>query len=55
MPNLNVNYTFAPDGTAVVVDYDPDGSVWLLPIDGSPGTLLARGTAAFGDIQRLAP
>jgi len=53
--NLNVNYTFAPDGTAVVVDYDPDGSAWLLPVDGSPGTLLARGTSAFGDIQRLAP
>jgi hypothetical protein len=53
--NLNVNYAFAPDGSAVVVDYDPDGTAWLLPVDGSPGTLLARGTAAFGDIQRLAP
>jgi Tol biopolymer transport system component len=53
--NLNVNYNFAPDGKAVVVDYDPDGTAWLLPVDGSPGTLLARGTTAFGDIQRLAP
>ena len=53
--NLSVNYAFAPDGTAVVVDYDPDGTAWLLPVDGSPGTLLARGTSAFGDIQRLAP
>lgn len=53
--DLNINYTFAPDGTAVVVDYDPDGTAWLLPVDGSPGTLLARGATAFGDIQRLAP
>jgi hypothetical protein len=27
----------------------------MLPVDGSPGTLLAHGSAAFGDIQRLAP
>jgi hypothetical protein len=51
----DVNWAFAPDGKAVIVDYDKDGTVWMLPVDGSPGTLLARGASAFGDIQRLAP
>lgn len=57
LPNLggDVNWVFSPDGTAVVVDFDKDQSVWMLPVDGSPGTLLGRGAAAFGDIQRLAP
>ncbi|HEU5225809.1 MAG TPA: hypothetical protein VFV29_08415 [Actinomycetota bacterium] len=54
-PGGDVNWVFAPDGKSVVVDYDNDGTVWMLPVDGSPGTLLARGSSAFGDIQRLAP
>ncbi len=54
-PTGDVNYTFTPDGTAVIVDYDVDGTVRLLPVDGSPGTVLGRGTLAFADIQRLAP
>jgi len=54
-PTGDVNWAFAPDGKSVVVDYDKDGTVWRLPVDGSPGTLLARGSSAFGDIQRLAP
>jgi Tol biopolymer transport system component len=54
-PGGDLNWVFAPDGKSVIVDYDKDGTVWMLPVDGSPGTLLARGSAAFGDIQRLAP
>jgi hypothetical protein len=54
-PSGDVNWAFAPDGKSVVVDYDKDGTVWVLPVDGSPGTLIARGSSAFGDIQRLAP
>jgi dipeptidyl aminopeptidase/acylaminoacyl peptidase len=54
-PTGDVNWAFAPDGRSVIVDFDNDGSVWMLPVDGSPGTVLARGAAAFGDIQRLAP
>ena len=54
-PAGDVNWTFAPDGKSVVVDYDKDGTVWMLPVDGSPGTIIARGSSAFGDIQRLAP
>ena len=51
----DVNWAFAPDGTAVVVDFDRDGTVQVLPIDGAPGTVVGRGTTPFGDIQRLAP
>jgi hypothetical protein len=54
-PVGDVNWTFTPEGTAVVVDYDRAGTVRLLPVDGSPGTTLGRGTLAFADIQRLAP
>lgn len=54
-PSGDVNWTFTPDGTAVVVDYGADGSVWLLPIDGSPGSIVGKGELAFVDIQRLAP
>jgi Tol biopolymer transport system component len=55
LPMGDVNWTFTPDGSAVVVDYGADGSVQLLPVDGSPGTLLTRGDLSFADIQRLAP
>jgi Tol biopolymer transport system component len=54
-PTGDVNWVFAPDGKSVIVDYDRDGTVWMLPVDGSQGTILARGSSAFGDIQRLAP
>ena len=33
----------------------PTGTVRLLPIDGSPGTVIGKGDLAFADIQRLAP
>ena len=54
-PGGDINWAFAPDGKSVIVDFDKDGTVWMLPVDGSPGSLLARGSSAFGDIQRLAP
>jgi Tol biopolymer transport system component len=54
-PFGDVNYAWVPDGTAVVVDYDRDGSVRMLPIDGSPATVLGKGTMSFADVQRLAP
>lgn len=54
-PGGDVNWVFAPDGSAVVVDYGNEGVVQYLPIDGSPGTVLGRGDMAFADIQRLAP
>jgi hypothetical protein len=54
-PTGDVNWAFAPDGKSVVVDYDKDGTAQMLPVDGSPGTVLGRGANAFGDIQRLAP
>jgi Tol biopolymer transport system component len=54
-PFGDVNYAWAPDGTAVVVDYDRDQTVRLLPIDGSPGSILGTGALSFADVQRLAP
>ena len=42
-PAGDVNWTWAPDESAVVVDYGADETVHLLPIDGSPGTLLGKG------------
>jgi hypothetical protein len=54
-PTGDVNWEFAPDGASVVVDYDLDKTVWRLPVDGSPGTVLTQGTMGFGDIQRVAP
>jgi len=54
-PAGDVNWTFTPDGSAVVVDYGNDGTVQLLPIDGSPGSVLGKGDLSFADVQRLAP
>ena len=54
-PTSDVNWTWTPDGSAVVVDYGADLTVRLLPIDGSPGTVIGKGDLAFADIQRLAP
>ena len=54
-PSGDINWIFTPDGSAVVVDYGEEGVVRMLPIDGSPGTVLTRGDLSFADIQRLAP
>jgi Tol biopolymer transport system component len=56
-PTIN-NYFFTPDGSAVVANDLTNRFEWLLPIDGSPGTVIARGTApydALSSVQRLAP
>ncbi|MFL5648344.1 MAG: TolB family protein [Chloroflexota bacterium] len=54
-PSGDINWIFTPDGSAVVVDYGEEGVVRMLPIDGSPGSVLTRGDLSFADIQRLAP
>jgi len=54
-PAGDVNWTWAPDGSAVIVDYGADGTVHLLPIDGSSDSLLGKGDLSFADVQRLAP
>jgi hypothetical protein len=54
-PGGDVNWTFTPDGAAVVVDYGAEGVVRLLPIDGSPGSVIGKGDLSFADVQRLAP
>jgi hypothetical protein len=56
-PTIN-NYFFTPDGSAVIANELATRTEWLLPIDGSPGTVIARGTAAYDGlttVQRLAP
>ena len=53
-PTIN-NYGFAPDGTAVFANYDAEKVARLLPVDGSPGVLIARGDLALVAYQRLAP
>jgi Tol biopolymer transport system component len=56
-PTIN-NYSFTPDGSAVVANELTNRIEWLLPIDGSRGTVIARGTAAYdalSTVQRLAP
>jgi dipeptidyl aminopeptidase/acylaminoacyl peptidase len=56
-PTIN-NYFFTPDGSAVVTNDLATWTEWLLPIDGSKGTVIARGTAAYdalSSVQRLAP
>ena len=56
-PTIN-NYVFTPDGTAVVANELTTRTEWLLPTDGSPGTVLARGNQPYDGlttIQRLAP
>ena len=54
-PSGDINYAFTPDGSAIVAAYGNDGAARLLPVDGSEGSVLARGSNAFADIQRLAP
>jgi hypothetical protein len=56
-PTIN-NYFFTPDGSAVVANDLATRTEWLLPIDGLPGTVIARGTAAYdalSTVQRLEP
>jgi hypothetical protein len=53
-PTIN-NYAFSPDGTEVFANYDDEKVARLMPIDGSPGVVIARGELAFGTYQRLAP
>ena len=56
-PTINNDF-FTPDGTAVVANELTTRVEWLLPIDGSPGTVLARGVVAYdalSTVQRLAP
>ena len=49
-------WIFTPDGSALIVRYgtDDQGTVSLLPLDGSPGTELGSGAFEFVDVQRLA-
>jgi dipeptidyl aminopeptidase/acylaminoacyl peptidase len=56
-PTVN-NYAFTPDGSAVIANELTSRTEWLLPIDGSGGTVIAQGTAAYDaltTVQRLAP
>ena len=53
-PTIN-GYFFTPDGTAVIADYDSEKVERLLPVDGSPASVLIRGDLAFAVYQRLAP
>ncbi len=48
------NYTFTPDGKAVIVN-EGDSMTRLLPVDGSAGTVISTGSMAFAAYQRLAP
>ena len=53
-PTIN-NYGFAPDGKSVFANYDAEKVARLLPVDGSPGIVVAHGDLAFVSYQRLAP
>ena len=53
-PTIN-NQLWSADGAAVIANYDAEKVNRLLPIDGSPPTVLTRGELAFGAYQRLAP
>ena len=56
----SVSIEFSPDGQSLIVGY-PDSTegtsntIWLLPVDGSPGRMIGEGTFAELDIQRQAP
>ncbi len=49
------NYTFTPDGKAIIANDDAEMVTRLLPIDGSPPSVLASGELSFAAYQRLAP
>ena len=53
-PTIN-NYSWSPDGTSVIANYDADKTARLLPIDGSHPIELAHGELALPAYQRLAP
>jgi dipeptidyl aminopeptidase/acylaminoacyl peptidase len=53
-PTIN-NYTFSPDGTAVLANYGAEQLGRLVPVDGRPPTVIAHGDLAFASFQRLAP
>jgi Tol biopolymer transport system component len=56
--NVDATWAFTPDGTALLVRYGNDdaGATHLLPLDGSPSSLLLdTGGFEFVDVQRLAP
>jgi len=53
-PTIN-NYGFSPDGRFVFANYDAEKVGRLLPVDGTPGVVVARGDLAFAGFQRLAP
>jgi hypothetical protein len=53
-PTIN-NHVWSADGTAVIANYDAEKVDRLVPLDGSPPAVLARGEVAFGAYQRLAP
>lgn len=52
-PTIN-NQMWAPDGKAVLANYDAEKLDRLLPIDGSSGRVLTRGDLALPGYQRLA-
>jgi hypothetical protein len=49
------NYTWSPDGTAILANYDADKTARLLPVDGSPAIDLIHGEMTLPGYQRLAP
>jgi Tol biopolymer transport system component len=53
-PSIN-NYVFTPDGNAIIAVYDDEQLTRVLPLDGSPSSVLSHGESAFITYQRLAP
>lgn len=49
------NYSWSPDGTSIIANYDADKTARLLPIDDSPPIELAQGEFALPAYQRVAP
>jgi WD40-like Beta Propeller Repeat len=49
------NFVFTPDGTALVANFDEEHVTRLVPLDGSPPTVLSRGDGAAVGYQRVAP
>jgi hypothetical protein len=48
-------YGFSPDGRSVFANYDAEKVARLMPVDGTPGVVVARGDLALVTYQRLAP
>jgi WD40 repeat protein len=49
------NYSWSPDGTSIIGNYDADKTARLVPIDDSPPIEIAQGEFALPAYQRLAP